>query len=109
MHANERGRRTGLRGVAGRAGDPHARLSRRAPLVCIILAATDSGTQQRRYCRERRMESGRIGLELTYCSGELRLHLAHEAFHRPEQLIEVAVAMEIDLESLEAGCLSVTQ
>src|SRR5215469_17660419 len=98
MHAKGRGKRTGLRGVRRPGRDPHARLSRLAPLHASYSQPPTRARSSGRYCPERRMERGRIGLELTYCSGELRLHLAHEAFHRLEQLIEVAVAMEIDLE-----------
>src|SRR6202040_1182133 len=42
-------------------------------------------------------------------SCEPRLYLAHETLHGVEELFEVAVAMEIDLEGLESGRLSVAQ
>jgi hypothetical protein len=42
-------------------------------------------------------------------SREPRLHLAHEALHRLEQLVDVAVTVEIDLEGIETGRFSVAQ
>jgi hypothetical protein len=38
-----------------------------------------------------------------------RLYLAHEAFHRVDELVDVTVAMKIDVESLDTGRFSVAQ
>jgi hypothetical protein len=56
-----------------------------------------------------RMATHAPALAPTCRSCEPRLYLAHEAFHRVDQLFDVTVAMEIDLESLDTGCFSVAQ
>src|SRR5262249_19583500 len=42
-------------------------------------------------------------------AGNDRRDVAHEAFHRLEQVVEGAIAVEIDLERVEAGGLAVAQ
>jgi hypothetical protein len=56
-----------------------------------------------------RQSRSRVLSTSTRRSCHSRLYLAHEAFHRVDQLLDVAVAMEIDLESLDTRRFSVAQ